>query len=86
MPDTEKLVETIIRVIVNRLNPDLDPKTLSAKTCLIGKGLGLDSIAVLSLVTGLEEELSILIDESELKLEMFADIESLAGFLSHRLQ
>jgi acyl carrier protein len=74
-------VDAIIRVIVDRLNPTLDPAALSAKTRLLGEGLALDSMAVLELVTGLEDELGIMIDESRLEPAVLEDIESLARFL-----
>jgi len=77
----QERVDAIIRVIVDRINPDLDAATLSSETCLVKEGLSLDSMAVLELVTGLEDELDIMIDESQLKIEVFEDIGSLARFL-----
>jgi acyl carrier protein len=77
----QERVDAIIRVIVGRLNPTLDPAALSAGTALVGAGLALDSMALLELVTGLEEELGIPIDESRLDAGAFKDIESLARFL-----
>jgi acyl carrier protein len=80
----QKRVEAIIRVIVDRVNPDLDAAALSSDTCLVKEGLALDSMAMLELVTGLEDELGIMIDESELKIEVFDDIGSLARFLGEQ--
>jgi acyl carrier protein len=77
----QERVDAIIRVIVTRLNPTLDAAALSAETRLVGSGLTLDSMALLELVTGLEDELGIMIDESRLEAEVFADIGSLARFL-----
>jgi acyl carrier protein len=77
----QKRVDAIIRVIVDRLNPTLDANKLSSNTRLLGEGLALDSMAVLELVTGLEDELDIMIDESRLEPEVFDDIGSLAKFL-----
>ncbi len=80
----QERVGAIIRVIVDRINPALDAAALSSETCLVKEGLALDSMAVLELVTGLEDELGIMIDESELKLEVFDDIGSLARFLGEQ--
>jgi acyl carrier protein len=80
----QERVDAIIRVIVDRVNPDLDAAALSSDTCLVKKGLILDSMALLELVTGLEDELDIMIDESELKLEVFDNIGSLARFLGEQ--
>jgi len=77
----QERVDAIIRVIVTRLNPTLDAATLSAETRLVGAGLTLDSMALLELVTGLEAELGIMIDEGRLAAGDFADIGSLARFL-----
>ena len=77
----DQRVDAIIRVIVERLNPDLDRSSLSSTTRLVGEGLALDSVSVLELITGLEEELDIMIDESELTPEVFEDVASLARFL-----
>ena len=80
----QKRVDAIIRVIVDRVNPDLDAAALSSDTCLVKEGLALDLMAMLELVTGLEDELGIMIDESELKIEVFDDIGSLARFLGEQ--
>jgi acyl carrier protein len=77
----QERVDAIIRVIIERLNPTLDASSLSSDTRLLGAGLGLDSVAVLELVTGLEDELGIMIDESKLEPEVFEDIGSLARYL-----
>jgi acyl carrier protein len=74
-------MDAIIRVIVDRLNPTLSASALSSETRLLGEGLALDSMAVLELVTGLEDELGIMIDESKLEADVFEDIGSLARFL-----
>lgn len=80
----QESVDAIIRVIVERLNPGLDAASLSPRTRLVGEGLALDSMSVLELITGLEEELDIMIDESQLEPEVFEDIASLAQFLGEQ--
>jgi acyl carrier protein len=82
----QERVDSIIRVIVDRVNPDLDPSELSAGTRLVNEGLALDSMAVLELVTGLEDELGEMIDESKLKVEMFEDIGSFARSLDELVE
>lgn len=77
----QQTVDAIIRVIVDRLNPTLSVSALSSETKLLREGLALDSMAVLELVTGLENELGIMIDESKLEADVFEDIGSLARFL-----
>jgi len=77
--------DRIKNVIVSRLRLQVDVKKLSNKTSLLGKGLGLDSITLQELVVGLEEEFNIFIDESELHIEIFEDIGSLANYVSNKL-
>jgi acyl carrier protein len=80
----QERVDAIIRVIVERLNPALDAAAMSSDTRLVGEGLVLDSVAVLELVTGLEDELGIMIDESQLEPKALEDIGSLARFLGEQ--
>ena len=80
----QERVDAIIRVIVERLNPALDAAAMSSDTRLVGEGLVLDSVAVLELVTGLEDELGIMIDESQLEPKVLEDIGSLARFLGEQ--
>ncbi len=55
-------------------------------TPLIGKGLGLDSVSVLGLVVGLEEEFNIFLEDSELSIELFKNIGSLCDYISEKLK
>ena len=81
-----KLEETIAQILTARVLPGSDAATLKPETGLIGSGLALDSIAILELVTGLEEKLDIMIDESTLEPEMFESIATLAAFLSESFE
>ena len=75
------LVERIVQVVIERLNPSVGHDELTSETPLIGRGLGLDSMAALELVTGLEEALGIELDESELSRETLSTIGSLADHI-----
>jgi acyl carrier protein len=77
--------DRIKRVISERLRLRVNIRKISRNTPLIGKGLGLDSIALQELVVSLEEEFGIFIDESELRIEFFENIGSLAKFISKEL-
>ncbi len=77
--------DRIKKLITKRLRQGVDIRKISRDTSLIGKGLGLDSIALQELVVGLEEEFGIFIDESELRIEFFENIGSLANFISKEL-
>lgn len=47
---------------------------IDEETGLLGRGIGLDSIEVLSVVAALEEEFDITIDDSELEVRHFATV------------
>lgn len=77
--------DRIKKLITDRLNFQVDIRKLTGDTSLIGKGLGLDSIALQELVVSLEDEFGIFIDESELRIEIFENIGRLAKFISKEL-
>lgn len=54
-------------------------------THLMGAIPELDSMAVVSLITTLEEQLGIVIDDDEITGEVFATVGSLADFVSDKL-
>ena len=85
MAAMDELTKRISRVICERLNPALAEQEMTSETCLLGRGLGLDSMAVLELVTGLEAELDLIIDDAELSREIFDTIGSLASFLQNQI-
>ncbi|MCC6324181.1 MAG: acyl carrier protein [Candidatus Brocadia sp.] len=73
------------KVIIERLKPNINVAEISKNTPLIGKGLGLDSVGVLELVVGLEQEFSIMFDDSEMNIELFENIGSLTNYIDKKL-
>ena len=55
-------------------------------TGLLGHGIGLDSIEVLALVSAIESDFDLTIDEGELRVSHFYTIGSLVTFLADRLR
>ena len=85
METLTNIEERIKKVITDRLKLCVDVQKISRSTPLIGKGLGLDSIALQELVIGLEGEFNIFIDESKLRIEYFENIGNLARYVSKEL-
>jgi acyl carrier protein len=85
METLTNIEERIKKVITDRLKLCVDVQKISRSTPLIGKGLGLDSIALQELVIGLEVEFNIFIDESKLRIEYFENIGNLAKYVSKEL-
>ena len=80
--EIENRIKTVIK---KRLKLKVKMGELSKDTPLIGKGLGLDSIGVLELVVGLEEEFNIMFEDSELNIELFRNIGSLTDYINKKL-
>lgn len=77
--------EKVKKVITDRLKLNVNTEKISKETPLIGKGLGLDSVGVLELVVGLEQEFDIMFDDSEMNIELFENIGSLTNYVSSKL-
>lgn len=54
---------------------------LDEKTGLLGKGLGLDSVEIVQMVSALEEEFSLTINDDDLLPDHFLTLGSLISFL-----
>lgn len=59
--------------------------TLTADTPLLGDMPEFDSMAVVSVVTMLEEQFELIIDDDELSAEVFASVGSLVEFVASKL-
>lgn len=60
--------------------------TTSATTPLLGRGIGLDSMETLVLVTALEKHFNIEIADDELTIALFASIDSLTEHILEKIQ
>lgn len=77
--------DRVKKVITERLKLNVNADEISNNTQLIGKGLGLDSVGVLELVVGLEQEFDIMFDDSEMNIELFENIGSLTNYINKKL-
>ena len=80
-------IETAIRVILSeKLDiPQASLDAMGADTPLLGRGVGLDSMAALTLATSLEERFAIRVEDDELSEELFASLGGLALFVARKL-
>jgi acyl carrier protein len=53
-------------------------------TCLLGRGIGIDSIEALALAVAIEEEFDIEVDDGDLTRALFETIGSLADYVRRR--
>jgi len=58
---------------------------LNAQSPLLGSIPELDSMAVVNLITALEEHFGITVEDDEISADTFATLGSLAAFVAHKL-
>lgn len=80
----DEFVEKICALVSRTLDLPPDVLPLSTETRLFGSGLGVDSIDVLRLVTAIEGELDITIDDGELTRSTFEDIISIVDLVRRK--
>ena len=83
-PNRDTLRDRIRRVFVRSLSLGLDPSTLPASPDL-GSLAGLDSLAMLEFVAGLEQEFALEIEPERLTREFLGDLDALVDYLAARL-
>lgn len=76
------LQQEVLRVLDEVLNLDGRSATFARGTHLLGALPELDSMAVVSLITALEDRFGIVIDDDDLDGDTFASVGSLVDFVS----
>jgi len=80
--DTEKQV---LRILDEVLSLNGRSAAFDRSTHLLGAIPELDSMAVVSLITSLEEQLGVVVDDDEIDGETFATVGSLTDFVAAKL-
>lgn len=78
------LKETL-RILDEVLSLDGRSSMFSRETALLGAIPELDSMAVVTLITSLEEQLGIVVDDDDIDGSTFATVGSLADFVGEKL-
>jgi acyl carrier protein len=84
---TDTIKERLKKILVDQLGYSLDSSKIRDDTSLYGKGLGLDSVDVVSLVVKLEEEFDVFFEADEVtaSVETFGSmVEAIQQKLSGR--
>lgn len=77
--------EEVLRVLDEVLSLNGRSATFTRQTPLLGAIPELDSMAVVTLITTLEEQLGISVDDDEIDGDSFASVGSLVDFVSGKL-
>lgn len=88
MPHTETINHTVASAVQQILltTLGLQDRPLTVATPLLGSLPELDSMAVISVITALEDHFGITVDDDDIHARHFATVGSLAGFVQSRLQ
>lgn len=79
------LIDDVKRVVGTTLQIGTRADSMHAATPLLGAIPELDSMAVVSLITALEEQFGIAVDDDEIGAEAFETLGSLAAFVERKL-
>lgn len=75
------LAESLKRILAAQLGPSYPPDYFNDDTPLLGAIPELDSMAVVGILTAVEEELGVTVDDDEISAEIFGSFGSLVDFL-----
>jgi len=73
------------QVLLERLGERVTAEEIQSETPLVRNGLGLDSVALLEFVVGIEEEFDLMLDDGALTIEHFRSLSSLAAYLHEHI-
>ena len=77
----DRIKELIIEKVLVGVNPD----EINNESQLVSE-LGLDSIQIIGLIGGLEEEFDIILEDDDLDFELFSTINSLATLVENKIK
>lgn len=83
---TEHIIEQLKSIIASKLDVNIHFDDIQEDAPLFEEGLGLDSIAIMELITLIEAEFNFKFTELELDMEQFKDIQTLAHLIAHKLK
>jgi acyl carrier protein len=82
---TVNVEQEVIKTLRSVLNLDSSKVRLDADSALLGSIAELDSMAVVSILTALEERFGIAVDDDEIDGRTFATVGSLTSFVQSKL-
>jgi acyl carrier protein len=74
------------RILIQTLQLATNPEALTESTRLLGALPELDSMAVVTILTALEENFGFVIDDDEISADTFATLGTLVEFVARKLQ
>ena len=69
------------QVIIRTLSLEVDAEEIDDEGELFGGGLGINSMATIEIIVGLEEEFGIEVPDEELRVELFDSVRTMADYV-----
>lgn len=69
------------QVIIRSLSLEVTPEEIGAEDALFGGGLGLNSMATIEIIVGLEEEFDLEVPDEDLRVELFDSVKTMADYV-----
>ncbi|MGA1199042.1 MAG: phosphopantetheine-binding protein [Candidatus Latescibacterota bacterium] len=69
------------QVIIRKLSLEVDPDEIGDEDQLFGGGMGLNSMATIEIIVGLEEEFEIEVPDEDLRVELFDSVKTMADYV-----
>ena len=69
------------QVIIRTLSLEVDTEEIDDEDALFGSGLGLNSMATIEIIVGLEEEFGIEVPDDDLRVELFDSVQTMADYV-----
>lgn len=79
---TDHIIKQLKDMIAHTLDLNIAKEDVTPDAALFEEGLGLDSIAIVELITLIEDRFGFEFDEDHLNLEAFHDVQTLAQFIA----
>ena len=73
------------QVIIRTLSLEVDTEEIDDEDALFGGGLGLNSMATIEIIVGLEEEFGIEVPDEDLRVELFDSVQTMADYVRTEL-
>ncbi len=77
----ESTIDQLKQLIAEELDVNIQMAEIEPDASLLEDGLGLDSIAIVELITLIEEKFTVEFDEDDLDMDAFANIQTLSQWI-----